>query len=307
MIDEATLLRAILAEPERDEPRLLYADFLRERGEWDRAEFIDVQIELAQMNRLGAAGSMSPETDHKIALRRRERELWHKLPVQPFIPGEGRWALGLTMDGTTPDAGSRYATVRRGFTDGVRVPLSWWLAHGPAVVRSTPLREVRLPSWITGLRRDDQNGRLFWWAEPWDEVLPEGQNWVEIYQRDFGHHDRPHTSAALIAWARATADQQEREAAERKARHAAGAPLEWRVARGNRTIYSSLATCWQDEDFTTPAFVGDRVKAVKTLDAPGVYVFADQYRPVLRDGWLSWDSEYDFTHSTPLVHQTTRG
>jgi uncharacterized protein (TIGR02996 family) len=42
-------LAAILAEPDDDLPRLIYADWLDERGDPDRAEFIRTQIELARL------------------------------------------------------------------------------------------------------------------------------------------------------------------------------------------------------------------------------------------------------------------
>ena len=42
------LLQAILDEPEDDAPRLIYADWLEDNGEADRAEFIRLQIELAR-------------------------------------------------------------------------------------------------------------------------------------------------------------------------------------------------------------------------------------------------------------------
>src|SRR6516164_3398920 len=42
-------LRAILEEPEDDTHRLVYADYLEEHGDPDRAEFIRVQCELARM------------------------------------------------------------------------------------------------------------------------------------------------------------------------------------------------------------------------------------------------------------------
>src|SRR5262245_36042235 len=47
---------AIAAEPDSDAPRLVYADWLDDRGEADRAELIRVQCELA---RLKADGSES--------------------------------------------------------------------------------------------------------------------------------------------------------------------------------------------------------------------------------------------------------
>jgi uncharacterized protein (TIGR02996 family) len=46
---EDALLKAVIAEPEDDAPRLIYADWLEENGQEARAEFIRVQIELARV------------------------------------------------------------------------------------------------------------------------------------------------------------------------------------------------------------------------------------------------------------------
>ena len=51
MVDTATdtaFLRTILASPEDDAPRLVYADWLDENGDPDRAEFIRLQIRLGR-------------------------------------------------------------------------------------------------------------------------------------------------------------------------------------------------------------------------------------------------------------------
>jgi uncharacterized protein (TIGR02996 family) len=50
MTDGQLLLKAIVADPKSDEPRLQYADYLRENGDADRAEFIEVQIKLLRGN-----------------------------------------------------------------------------------------------------------------------------------------------------------------------------------------------------------------------------------------------------------------
>lgn len=49
---EQGLLQAILDNPDDDAPRLIYADWLEENGNPERAEFIRVQIELTQPDRL---------------------------------------------------------------------------------------------------------------------------------------------------------------------------------------------------------------------------------------------------------------
>ncbi|MBM3980407.1 MAG: TIGR02996 domain-containing protein [Planctomycetes bacterium] len=49
MSDEKALLAAIWAHPHEDTPRLMYADWLDEHGQGERAEFIRVQIEAANL------------------------------------------------------------------------------------------------------------------------------------------------------------------------------------------------------------------------------------------------------------------
>src|SRR5437762_553507 len=48
MTDERAFIETIREHPEDDGPRLVYADWLEERGDCERAEFIRVQIELAK-------------------------------------------------------------------------------------------------------------------------------------------------------------------------------------------------------------------------------------------------------------------
>ena len=49
MATNTDFLQAILANPEEDAPRLIFADWLEEQGQSDRAEFIRGQCELAQL------------------------------------------------------------------------------------------------------------------------------------------------------------------------------------------------------------------------------------------------------------------
>lgn len=48
MTERDALLAAILSSPEDDTPRMIYADWLEERGEVERADFVRVQCELAR-------------------------------------------------------------------------------------------------------------------------------------------------------------------------------------------------------------------------------------------------------------------
>src|SRR5262245_35873201 len=66
MREGEALLRAVCAAPEDDAVRLVYADWLDDNGDPERAEFIRTQIEL----------SLLEETDEQFDdLKQREREL----------------------------------------------------------------------------------------------------------------------------------------------------------------------------------------------------------------------------------------
>jgi uncharacterized protein (TIGR02996 family) len=66
MTAPAAFLDAIRAQPDDDTPRLVYADWLDDRGDASRAEFIRLQCELSRW---------VPELRRRTALQRRERDL----------------------------------------------------------------------------------------------------------------------------------------------------------------------------------------------------------------------------------------
>jgi uncharacterized protein (TIGR02996 family) len=69
MTDEQALLAAVIASPDDDLPRLVYADWLDDHGQPERAEFIRVQVE---RSKLSATDSLFAE------LRARETKLLKK-------------------------------------------------------------------------------------------------------------------------------------------------------------------------------------------------------------------------------------
>src|ERR687898_691134 len=95
--DRDDLFRAILADPADDAPRLVFADWLDEHGEPDRAEFIRLQCEIETRGR----------RTHPRLIRR----------VQQLQDAHGsRWRLDL------PDHPNlRWYGFRRGFIDSATV------------------------------------------------------------------------------------------------------------------------------------------------------------------------------------------
>src|SRR5262249_49135917 len=62
-------VRAIIENPDDDGPRLVFADWLEEHGQLERAEFIRVQIELARLQK---------EDERRAGLETREKMLLEK-------------------------------------------------------------------------------------------------------------------------------------------------------------------------------------------------------------------------------------
>jgi uncharacterized protein (TIGR02996 family) len=121
MRDDEAFLRAVIEQPDDDLPRLVYADWLDEHGEPERAEFIRVQCELARLPLDGPRAGK---------LRNREQALL----------GGNRWRQW---------AGSLAAFAdefhyRRGFVEGLTLGAAAFLRHTAAILAAAPLSHVRL-------------------------------------------------------------------------------------------------------------------------------------------------------------------
>ncbi|MEO8699130.1 MAG: TIGR02996 domain-containing protein [Kofleriaceae bacterium] len=149
MSSDAGLLEQIIASPADDEPRLVLADVLLQRGE-PRGELIAIQCLLEKL----------PARDpQRPALRRRERRL--------IAAHETRWKQELGL-------GERcFVTFRRGFVETLD-----WRSEGPVpetLWRQTPLRELamgdcELPSHVAlarleRLRLSHASMDRAWWTE----------------------------------------------------------------------------------------------------------------------------------------------
>lgn len=126
----AALLRAVLANPADDAPRLILADRLDEIGQGERASFIRVQCELARLKCFRVPAFHGPASWHHEcrlrhgdefschALRRRERELWplviDSIQFSGFRYLEGVAAIdpfGIVRRGFIASASARLATL----------------------------------------------------------------------------------------------------------------------------------------------------------------------------------------------------
>jgi uncharacterized protein (TIGR02996 family) len=120
MSDEDALLAAIIAAPDDDLPRLVYADWLDERGQPDRAEFIRMQIERERLEPAGPRYAVLARKE--AALIGRHKEGWTTL-LRTVLPGST-------------------AKFRRGFVEEVSTPAAVLLANAEAVWPLAPIRRV---------------------------------------------------------------------------------------------------------------------------------------------------------------------
>jgi uncharacterized protein (TIGR02996 family) len=121
----ASFLQAILAAPDDDTPRLVFADWLDEQGDDARSEFIRAQCRLA---RLPAGDPRRPPLNTRAReLLKAHREEWLR-PLRAVVPG----------------LESQDISFARGFPSGVTFRRDEDLGHAASLAAVTPLQEVRL-------------------------------------------------------------------------------------------------------------------------------------------------------------------
>src|SRR3954451_24109254 len=114
MNTEKALLGEILDRPDDDLPRLVYADWLDEHGDTDRADFIRTQVQLARMD---------PDDPRRAAWEGRARQLWGQ--------HHGEWL-------------APFGAFRRGFAEHVRDSIPGYLARADRWARVAPVQRVDL-------------------------------------------------------------------------------------------------------------------------------------------------------------------
>jgi uncharacterized protein (TIGR02996 family) len=145
MTHDDAFLADILEHPADDVPRLVYADWLTEAGEEDRAEFIRVQCAAEKLRAVCLCGDCvrrrggGQHHNGQCALDRREHGFlgsreWELRGCEAFPS----WCPGLIADVVSR------AVYCRGFVAEVTLPCQAWLEHGPALVRAAPLERVTL-------------------------------------------------------------------------------------------------------------------------------------------------------------------
>jgi uncharacterized protein (TIGR02996 family) len=125
MSSERAFLTAILAQPDDDGLRQVFADWLEDNGDAARAEFIRVQLRRAHL----------PDYDPEcFDLDERAAEL--------LAENQGRWLSALPKWAVATEL-----TFRRGFPEVAKMTSAAWLRHGARLAQLVPLRRLEITSW----------------------------------------------------------------------------------------------------------------------------------------------------------------
>lgn len=156
MSDEAALLAAIIANPDDDTVRLVYADWLDENGRSERAEFIRVQIAVARTpadDQCAQCYAVAEKRQHTNgpcrctpelrSLRKRSREL-HERIGYAVVNTPREWSVSMTLGAADDGDGTGRLSIRRGFVEWWRMPAAAWLEHGDAIRAAHPVTRVKL-------------------------------------------------------------------------------------------------------------------------------------------------------------------
>jgi uncharacterized protein (TIGR02996 family) len=182
------LLRAVIEAPADDGPRLVYADWLEDNGEPERAEFIRIQI---AMHRHETAPAINVNTyivrSRRLMMTGRVAELLDSHGYF-WVNDPREWPISMVL-------GKDCVTFRRGFVEEWRMRLADWLDHGPVLVKRHPLARME----VTDRRAHHNAAGCFLWEMAID-VGVEGSHFLpeSIYRRLKGWVYDPH-----CGWCRA--------------------------------------------------------------------------------------------------------
>jgi uncharacterized protein (TIGR02996 family) len=124
MNERDALLKAVCENPDDDTPRLVFADWLQEHDEEDRAEFIRLQIEVAT---LPDGKKKQKKQTREAELLDEHREEWTE-PLKEF-------------EGSRTDD---YYVFRRGFVEAIGSDGEIMIEEGERVFALAPIRELVL-------------------------------------------------------------------------------------------------------------------------------------------------------------------
>jgi uncharacterized protein (TIGR02996 family) len=199
MSDGDALLRSVLGASSAGATRLVYADWLDENGEGERAEFVRVQCKLECLkkpNSFGipmvececghqgfAAGIWKQADCRPCRFRVRERELFSALPVGSF-PAFNNGSQQVRLESQRSAGHMAEMIVRRGFVAHVELLTAAFLAHAAGLFAAQPVVSVRLTDRVPAEHvssidtRTYPHRRPFWFVGSQTGINERERHWI---------------------------------------------------------------------------------------------------------------------------------
>lgn len=152
-IEQQELLDFIIEHPDDDVSRLVYADWLEEHHQAERAEFIRVQIELDKLFNEDTDWKLCTETSANwcpicgdcCCKNQDEKKNDENCPLHNPYSKHHLWDELKTQEKELrPIDYTHHATWRRGFVETISCPFKSWLQHGPTIVLEHPIQRVQI-------------------------------------------------------------------------------------------------------------------------------------------------------------------
>lgn len=125
MSDGDALLKSIIANRDDDTPRLVYADWLEENEQTDRAEFIRLTISYLRLTQLHEQLQAIREDSDQL---REVSNAWLETSWKPHLPAGCSWC--------------RQDLKQRGFVEEIECAASTWIANADELLAGHPIRKV---------------------------------------------------------------------------------------------------------------------------------------------------------------------
>ncbi len=145
MSDGEALRRAVLAEPDEDTPRLIYADWLDENGQGDRAAFIRDQIEAVRADPFGVQSRNASK--RAAELRKKHRTEWWR-PIreacQRQYPDFVAVQVSEAQANPLPDVVPVLVQFERGFVEHLTTHPDVFCRVAESVLVTEPIQSLKL-------------------------------------------------------------------------------------------------------------------------------------------------------------------
>lgn len=181
MTEGELLLRGVLNDPADGTARLVFADWLEERGEGARARFIRNEVAASAPPSVFKAGWPCRVSVFRDTSRMTLGEVVN-LPPEPIE----------LVELAPPVPGVSWAT-SRGMVCGIELPCEAFMTHAEAIFRVHPVTSVVLVDkspWVGRHGRNDPQDNLWGWWRAWSPSM----NAVDEFERD----TLPHELMAIV-------------------------------------------------------------------------------------------------------------